>query len=170
DSMNKRGVSLLNRIFLSFFFWILILTILLFTATVTFYLFIPNVLTFWLLTMIVSLILISLFSYGLSRMIRKPVIEMRDVTALITDSIDLSTYVSYRLKNELGLLSHGINRLIKGLKGILLNVKKYAESFMDESEKIESQSQLLATSSAELATGVEKLSNGIVEQANRAAN
>src|SRR5690625_6642056 len=57
---------------------------------------------FWTAVSISSLVLVLLLSYILSRMIRKPLTEMTDVTALITDSVDLSKYVTYRSKNELG--------------------------------------------------------------------
>lgn len=125
------------------------------------YIFIP--------TAIVVIFLIGgLVSFIITRRVTKPVEEMIAVTSLITESVDLSTYVDYRSKNELGELSYGINRFIKGLREILLSMRDHSQLFVSESKEIEAQSRALANTSAELATAIETLSGGIFNQAERA--
>lgn len=127
-------------------------------------------LIFWTVTIIILIILSIVFSLILSRIVTKPTNEMADVANLITGSVDLSRYVSYRSNNEFGAMSYALNRMIKGVKDLLLNIRDKAEMFMNESGTFESQSNLLADTSAELATVIETFSSGITEQANRASN
>lgn len=132
--------------------------------------FVMNDIIFLAATIIILITLSIVFSLILSRIVTRPTNEMAEVANLITVSVDLSRYVSYRSKNEFGALSYALNRMIKGVKELLLDIRDQAEMYMNESKSFESQSNLLADTSAELAVAIETFSNGITEQANRAAN
>lgn len=129
-----------------------------------------NDVIFWTVTIIILIILSIIFSLILSRIVTKPTNEMADVVNLITGSVDLSRYVTYRSNNEFGAMSYALNRMIKGVKELLLDIRDQSELYMNESKTFESQSNLLADTSAELAVVIETFSNGITEQANRASN
>lgn len=163
-----KGVILLKRIFYIFFIYTIVFAIVLIFGTMLLVKFISNLslLTFSLLGLAIGLTLV--LSFLLARVVKGPINEFTYVTTRITESLDLSNYASYRSNNELGALSHGMNRMIKGLKRILVDIRDTSELFTHESKKFEKQTSLLADTSAELAKSIESLSNGIINQADRA--
>src|SRR5690606_31437137 len=76
----------------------------------------------WAAAAVLFIVLSWLVSFGLSRTITRPLNEFRHVLTLITDEIDVSKRISYRSTNELGQVSHGINKVIKGFRQILLEI------------------------------------------------
>lgn len=160
----------MKRIFSTFFAYTLIYSVLLVGIIFVIKLFVANEIIFWSVAAVLSIILTLAFSLLLANIVTRPTVEMVSVANRITDQVDLSKYVSYRSKSELGALSYALNRMIKGVKELLLEMRNHAEMFTGESETFESQSNLLAETSAELASAIETLSDGIAEQAERAGH
>lgn len=76
--------------------------------------------------LVVILGMASIWTWVYHRWLIPPMKEMvRGLTA-VTDEIDVSTRVGYRSFHELGRISHGINRMIKGFYGILLKVRDHS--------------------------------------------
>jgi len=117
----------------------------------------------------VWLLLISLlFSAGLTRYFTRPLREFIHVLSLITDQIDVSKRISYRSSNELGQVSHGINKVIKGFRQILLDVLGHARNLAHESEEMAKASASSAEVSRVLSRAIQDLSDGVMQQAERA--
>jgi methyl-accepting chemotaxis protein len=114
-------------------------------------------------------LLVSYFflSY-ISKHIKQPLREFDVAIRSVTDKVDLSKRSGYRSQNEMGMVSHGLNKMLKGLRNILLDVKEYALRFSNESDEIAKASQMLAGNADTLSSVIEELSNGITDQANRA--
>ncbi|MEK4951358.1 methyl-accepting chemotaxis protein [Bacillus sp. FSL W8-1127] len=114
-------------------------------------------------------LLISYFflSYT-SKHVQQPLREFDVTIRSVTDKVDLSKRSGYRSQNEMGIVSHGLNKMLKGLRNILLDVKEYAVRFSDESDEIAKASHMLAGNADTLSSVIEELSNGITDQANRA--
>lgn len=158
----------MRRIFSVFYLYILIYSLLLIGIVYILQTFTNGLILFLVIAIVLALLFTMLISYILSRIVIAPLKDMISVTTLITESVDLSKYVTYRSKNEFGVLSYGLNRLIKGLRNILFNVRDHSRLFANESEKMETGSQMLADTSTELAATIEQLSSGIVDQSERA--
>lgn len=90
------------------------------------------------------------------------------VIQALTEEVDLSHRVQYRAKHELGLLSHGINKFIKGFWKILLEVRNHARILRKESEEMANRSQQLAETNEQLSVTIESLSRGVIAQAEHA--
>lgn len=158
----------MGRIFSMFYLYILVYSLILAGLLYAVQLFFSGFLAFLISAIVLSVLLSVLLSLIISKKITTPLKEMITVTSLITESVDLSRYVSFRANNEFGVLSYGLNRLIKGLRNILFNIRDHSRLFANESEKMETGSQMLADTSSELSAMIEELSDGIVEQAERA--
>ncbi|MDI3257827.1 MAG: methyl-accepting chemotaxis protein [Kyrpidia sp.] len=70
----------------------------------------------------------GLLTWGYRKWLIPPMREMIRALTAVTDEIDVSTRVGYRATHELGRISHGINRVIKGFHGILLNVRDHSRN------------------------------------------
>jgi methyl-accepting chemotaxis protein len=115
------------------------------------------------------LLLISwLLSAGLSRYFNRPLREFIHVLSLITDQVDVSKRISYRSANELGQVSHGINKVIKGFRQILLEILDHARNIAQESAEMAQASASSAQVSQVLSKAIQDLSAGVMQQAERA--
>src|SRR5690625_1816907 len=108
----------MKRIFSVFYLYIFIYSLLLIGIIFILQTFIGGIFPF-IIAIIITAIFTLLISLILSRIVTTPLKDMISVTKLITENVDLSEYVGYRSKNEFGVLSYGLNRLIKGLRNIL---------------------------------------------------
>lgn len=158
----------MKKIAFLFFTTTFIYTIIIsFSIFFLFHLNVPNTLL-WTMILMFIIIFPLLFSWLLQRLIVKPMYEMLTVIQSLTEQVDLSHRVQYRAQHELGLLSHGINRFIKGFWRILLQVRSHARSLTKESEDMAARSQQLANTNEHLSETIESLSQGVISQAEHA--
>src|SRR5690625_4319163 len=127
----------MRRVFMQFFLHIFLYSLALIGLIYVLFMYMNNMfshLVSLIIAIIVALLLSLFISFLLSKIVTIPLRDMISVTRLITDEVDLSEYVTYRSKNEFGSLSYGLNRLIKGLRNILYNIRDHSRLFTNESE------------------------------------
>ena len=122
----------------------------------------------WLAVAGLLLVIPWLLGFGLTRYLLRPLREFSHVLALITDQVDVSQKIAYRSQNELGQVSHGLNKMIKGFKQILLEIRDHARQIAGESGEMAKASAGSAEVSQILATAINELSAGVMLQAERA--
>ena len=122
----------------------------------------------WAAAVVFLLVLSWLMGVGMSRMVTRPLNEFRHVLSLITDEVDISKRISYRANHELGQVSHGINKVIKGFQQILLDILRYARRIAQESQEMAEASAGSAQVSQVLSGALQELSDGVMQQAERA--
>ena len=122
----------------------------------------------WVAVAVLLIVISVLLGFGLTRYLLRPLQEFIHVLTLITDQVDVSQKIAYRSKNELGQVSHGINKVIKGFKQILLEIRDHARQIAGESGEMAKASAGSAEVSKILTTAINELSAGVMLQAERA--
>ncbi len=159
-----------SRLFRFLWFWIFIGFLL--SALLLVFLIVPDLRMVsggrWLAVAGLLIVIPWFLGFGLARHLLRPLHEFSHVLALITDQVDVSQKIAYRSRDELGQVSHGLNKMIKGFKQILQEIRDHARQIAGESGEMAKASAGSAEVSQVLATAIHELSAGVMLQAERA--
>ncbi|MDZ5472001.1 HAMP domain-containing methyl-accepting chemotaxis protein [Bacillus sp. 31A1R] len=119
-----------------------------------------------LLTIIIgisAIIICSLIGFVVARSIKKPISMIQSLMSLAQKG-DLRVSGEYNSKDEIGLLTHNFNEMIKGLREIIEKVTNSSLLVASTSEEIAASSEQFSRATDEVTSSIQTVSSGIDQQ------
>ncbi|WP_284641802.1 methyl-accepting chemotaxis protein [Paenibacillus silviterrae] len=120
-----------------------------------------NVIT--IIVTLVAILLCSVFGYGISEMITRPIRSIQKLMARAQEG-DLTVRGDYDSKDEIGLLTGDFNRMVSGLQSIIVKITEESQNLSASTEQLLASSEQSSQAVNQVVMSIQEIAGGAETQ------
>lgn len=122
-----------------------------------------SALIFMIILTILSIVAAVAISYIIIRLITKPLKEMQELME-VAEQGDFTNQGSYLSKDEIGLLMNSFNKMLKGIRNLIVEVSEKSETLAASSMQLSASADMTSKASEHIANTIQGLAEGTEKQ------